>query len=152
MLGLLSENAQIRIPNNIDRCIDCLEPGDIILSAIIPETTVAKIQIVQTTVIGITKMLCDHFRIVNNELIANDYQLILVNNGWYRVSELLAGSRLNCSGNNIAQVISDQAEKIVDHDIIELDKFNKQIDNVMYTLILHPHKTFFADRFIVKGE
>ena len=145
MLGLLSENTQIRIPNNIDRCIDCLEPGDIILSTIIPETTVAKIQIVQTTVIGITKMLCDHFNIINNRIIANDNQEILVNNEWYPVKELIIGMTTQ-------KISSDNDKNIIDHNIQEIDRFDEQRTNVMYTLILHPHKTFFADRFIVKGE
>jgi len=144
MIGLLSENAQIRTPNNINVCIECLDPGDIILSAVVPKTTVPAIQVVESTVIGVTKMICDHFNIINNRLIANDYQSLLVNNEWYPFNELLTGMS--------SQIIGDDGDhKIVDEEIRELDKFDKQLENIMYTLILYPHNTFFADGYIVKG-
>jgi len=153
VIGLLSENAQIRTSNNINTCIECLDPGDNILSAIITDTTIPTIQFAETTVIGIIKMLCDHFNIVDNELIANDYQEVLVNNEWYPISQLLSGSRLNPKGNMKAQKIDDKGNnEIIDDDIIELDRFDNQLDNIMYTLILFPYNTFFADGYIVKGE
>ena len=135
-------------------CIECLDPGDTILSAVVADTMVPNIQIIETKVIGIIKMISDHFNIINNELISNDYQIVLVNKGWYLVSELLAGSRLPTQRNSnmVSHMISDQIEKIIDKDLIELDRFDKQVDNIMYTLILDEPKTFFADGFIVKGE
>jgi len=154
MIGLLSEQAQIRTPDNINMCIECLDPGDTVLSAVVASSTIPNVQIKESKIVGITKMLCDHFNIINNTLIANDHQLVLVNREWYPIKELLSGSRLpqNISSNMVAQIIRNQKDEIVNDDIIELDRFDKQVDNVMYTLILDGPKTFFADGFIVKGE
>lgn len=153
MQGLLSENTRIRTPDNIDLCIECLDPGDTILSAIATKELSPNIQIKETNVVGVVKMLCDHFNIVDDELIGNDNQLVFVNGDWYPIKEIIKDMTVQkLSDKLVSSKAIKNDNQLIDAKIKGVDRFNKQVGNVMYSLILKESDCFFAEGFIVKGE
>jgi len=153
MQGLLSENTRIRTPDNIDLCIECLDPGDTILSAIATKELFPNIQIKETDIVGVVKMLCDHFNIINDELIGTDNQLVFVNSDWYPIKEIVKGMDVQkLTDKTVASKAIKNDNRLINTKINGVDRFNKQVGNVMYSLILKESDCFFAEGFIVKGE
>ena len=132
--GLFSENSKVRLFNNTNLCLSCIEPD---IDILIYEKN---LNLINKSVKGIIKYIVNDCFLINNYFTTTSNQILYDENfNLILIKNLKVGMYIK---------YIDENNKIINKKIECIDEFNN-INEIFYGLILDEYYSFFIDNFMV---